>query len=132
MPSLEALRDQSSLLLFHKIPCGAVSIEKDNYLTPAHILKSTRSSHSAQYCRYQTYRDALSRVCDRIYISFATIFAIHIFLCHFLKLRARFLAIFLHKIRGRFLGILHKKSLLTLTPLILVDYSIHIDTITMG
>ena len=27
-PSLEALRDQSSLLLFHKIHCGAVSIEK--------------------------------------------------------------------------------------------------------
>ena len=28
-PSLEAWRDQSSLLLFHKIHCGAVSIEKD-------------------------------------------------------------------------------------------------------
>ena len=28
--SLEARRDQSSLLLFHKIHCGAVSIEKDN------------------------------------------------------------------------------------------------------
>ena len=30
-PSLEARRDQSSLLLFHKIHCGAVSIEKDKY-----------------------------------------------------------------------------------------------------
>ena len=29
--SLEARRDQSSLLLFHKIHCGAVSIEKDKY-----------------------------------------------------------------------------------------------------
>ena len=53
-PSLEARRDQSSLLLFHKIHCGAVSIEKDKYMTPA-----TRSSHSAQYRRHQTYSDAL-------------------------------------------------------------------------
>ena len=59
LPSLETRRDRSSLLLFHKIHSGAVSIEKDKYLTPAHSLKSTRSSHSAQYCRYQTYSDAL-------------------------------------------------------------------------
>ena len=58
-PSLEARRDQSSLLLFHKIHCGAVSIEKDKYMTPAHSLKSTRSPHSAQYRRHQTYSDAL-------------------------------------------------------------------------
>ena len=45
-PSLEARRDQSSLLLFHKIHSGALSIDK----TTAHSLKSTRSSHSAQYC----------------------------------------------------------------------------------
>ena len=58
-PSLEARRDQSSLLLFHKIHCGAVSIEKDKYMTPGHSLKTTRSSHSAQYRRHQTYSDAL-------------------------------------------------------------------------
>ena len=58
-PSLEARRDQSSLLLFHKIHCGAVSIEKDKYMTPAQSLKTTRSSHSAQYRRHQTYSDAL-------------------------------------------------------------------------
>ena len=58
-PSLEACRDRSSLLLFHKIHSGAVSIEKDKFMTPAQSLKSTRSSHSAQYCRYQTYSDAL-------------------------------------------------------------------------
>ena len=40
-PSLEARRDQSSLLLFHKIHCGAVSIEKNKYMTPAHSLKTT-------------------------------------------------------------------------------------------
>ena len=57
-PSLEARRDQSSLLLFHKIHCGAVSIKKDNYMTPAHSLKTTRSSHSAQYRRHQTYSNA--------------------------------------------------------------------------
>ena len=57
--SLEARRDQSSLLLFHKIHCGAVSIEKDKYMTPAQSLKTTRSSHSAQYRRHQTYSDAL-------------------------------------------------------------------------
>ena len=58
-PSLEARRDQSSLLLFHKIYCGAVSIEKDKNMTPAHSFKTTRSSHSAQYRRHQTYSDAL-------------------------------------------------------------------------
>ena len=58
-PSLEARRDQSSLFLFHKIHCGAVFIEKDKYMTPAHSLKTTRSSHSAQYRRHQTYNDAL-------------------------------------------------------------------------
>ena len=58
-PSLEARRDQSSLLLFHKIHSGAVSVEKDKTLTHAHSLKSTKSSHRAQYCRYQTYSDAL-------------------------------------------------------------------------
>ena len=58
-PSLETRRDQSSLLLFHKIHCGAVSIEKDKYMTPAHSLKATMSSHSAQYRRHQTYSDAL-------------------------------------------------------------------------
>ena len=60
-PSLEARRDQSSLLLFHKINSGAVSIEKVKYLTPAHSLISTRASHSAQYCTYQTYSDALKK-----------------------------------------------------------------------
>ena len=58
-PSLEARRDRSSLLLFHKIHSGTVSIEKDEYLTPTHSLKTTRSSHSAQYCRYHTYTDVL-------------------------------------------------------------------------
>ena len=47
------------LLLFNKVHCGAVSIEKDKYLTPAQSLKTTRSSHSAQFCRYQTDSDAL-------------------------------------------------------------------------
>ena len=41
-PSLDADRDRSSLLLFHKIHSGTVSVEKDKYLTPAHSLKSTR------------------------------------------------------------------------------------------
>ena len=58
-PSLEARRDRSSLLLFHKIHSCALSIENDKYLTPAHSLKFTRSSHSAQYCRYQKDSDAL-------------------------------------------------------------------------
>ena len=58
-PSLKARRDQSSLFLFHKIHFGAVFIEKDKYVTSAHRLKATRSSHSAQYRRHQTYNDAL-------------------------------------------------------------------------
>ena len=56
---LEARRDHSSLLLFHKIHCRAVSIEKDKYMTPANSLKTTRSSHNAQYRRHQTNSDAL-------------------------------------------------------------------------
>ena len=28
-------------------------------MTPANSSKTTRSSHSAQYCRYQTYSDAM-------------------------------------------------------------------------
>ena len=66
-PSLEARRDGSSLLLFHKIHSGAVSIEKDKNLTPAHSLKSTRASHSDQYCRYQTYSDALKNLFSSYY-----------------------------------------------------------------
>ena len=38
-----------SPLLFHKIHCVALSIEKDKYLTPAHSLKSTKPFHSAKY-----------------------------------------------------------------------------------
>ena len=64
-PSLEARRDRSSLLLFHKIHSGAVSIEKDKYLTSDQSLKSTRASHSAQFCRYQTYSDALKNSFSR-------------------------------------------------------------------
>ena len=53
--TLEARRDQSSLLFFHKIHCGIISIEKDKYLTPSQSTRSTRSSHNSQYCRPQTY-----------------------------------------------------------------------------
>ena len=60
-PSLDARMNQSSLLFYHKIHCGAVFIEKDKYKTPAHSLKTTRSSHSAQNCRYKTYSDALKK-----------------------------------------------------------------------
>ena len=56
---LEAGRDQSSLLFFHKIHCGTMSIDKDKYLTPSQSTRSTRSSHNSQYCRPQTYSDAL-------------------------------------------------------------------------
>ena len=52
-------RDQSSLLFFHKIHCGTMSIDKDKYLTPSQSTRSTRSSHNSQYCRPQTYSDAL-------------------------------------------------------------------------
>ena len=58
-PTLEVRRDQSSLLFFHKIHCGTMSIDKDKYLTPSQSTRSTRSSHNSQYCRPQTYSDAL-------------------------------------------------------------------------
>ena len=44
-PTLEAHRDQSSLLFFHKIHCGTMSIDKDKYFTPSQRTRSTRSSH---------------------------------------------------------------------------------------
>ena len=46
-PSLEAQRDQSSLLSFHKIHCGIMSIDKDKYLTPSQRTRSTRASHNS-------------------------------------------------------------------------------------
>ena len=58
-PSLKARGDQSALPRLHKIYCGAVSIEKDKYMAISHSLKTTRSSHSAQYRRHQIYSDAL-------------------------------------------------------------------------
>ena len=58
-PTLEARRpgseDQSSLLFFHKIHCGTMSIDKDKYLTLSQSTRSIRSSHKSQYCRPQTY-----------------------------------------------------------------------------
>ena len=58
-PSLEARRDQSSLLFFHKIQCGIMSIDKDKYLTLSQRTRSTRASYNSQYCRLETYNDAL-------------------------------------------------------------------------
>ena len=55
---LEARWDQSSLLFFHKIHCGIMSIDKDKFLTPSQSTRSTRSSHNSQYCTPQTYSDA--------------------------------------------------------------------------
>ena len=43
-PTLEAWMDQSSLLFFHKIHCGTMSIDKDKYLTLSQSTRSTRSS----------------------------------------------------------------------------------------
>ena len=34
-------------------------LKKNKFMIPAHSLKTTRSSHSAQYRRHQTYSDAL-------------------------------------------------------------------------
>ena len=46
-------------LSFIKIHCGILSIDKDKYLTLSQSTRSTRSSHNSQYCRPQTYSDAL-------------------------------------------------------------------------
>ena len=58
-PTLEAQRDQSSLLFFHNIHCRTMSIDKNKYLTPYQRKRSTRSSRNSQYCRPQTYSDVL-------------------------------------------------------------------------
>ena len=43
-PSLEDRREQSSLAFFYKIPSGTVSLDKDNYLTPAPRLQTLEVS----------------------------------------------------------------------------------------
>ena len=58
-PTLEARRDQSSLLFFHKVHCVNMSIDKDKYLTLSQRTISTMSSRSSQNCSTQTYSDAL-------------------------------------------------------------------------
>ena len=59
LPSLETRREQSSLTFFYKIHSGAVSLDKDKYLTPDLNLRRTRASHESQYTRYLAYSDAL-------------------------------------------------------------------------
>ena len=59
MASPGGLEVQSSPLFFHKINCWTMSIDKDKYLTPSQRTQSTRSLHNSQYCRPQTYSDAL-------------------------------------------------------------------------
>ena len=61
-PTLEARRDQSSLLFFHKFQCGKMPFDKDNYLTPSQRTRSTRSSHNSQYCSPQTFFSFLTHV----------------------------------------------------------------------
>ena len=51
-PSLETRREQSSLTFFYKIHSGAVSLDKDKYLTAAPNLRRTRASHESQNTRY--------------------------------------------------------------------------------
>ena len=58
-PSLEDRREQSSLAFFYKIHSDRVSLDKDKYLTPAPIIRSTRASHEFQYTRYLAYIEAV-------------------------------------------------------------------------
>ena len=58
-PTLETQRDQLPLLFIHKIHFGIMFIDKNKYLIPSQRTRSTRSSHNLQYCRPQTYSDAL-------------------------------------------------------------------------
>ena len=69
-----------------------------------------------------------SRVCARIYFSFATIFANQIFCAIFSNLEPDF-GHFSPK-KSQVWGIFCKKCLLSLTPFILVDYCTHIDKVT--
>ena len=58
-PSLETRREQSSLTFFYKIHSGTVSLDKDEYVTPAPNLRRTRASHESQYIRYLAYSDQM-------------------------------------------------------------------------
>ena len=58
-PTLEARREQSSLIFFYKIHSGTVTLDKDKYLNPAPNIRRTRASHESQYTRYIAYSEAL-------------------------------------------------------------------------
>ena len=58
-PSLEAGGTSPPCFSFKRFIVEQCLLKKDKYMTPAHSLKTTRSSHSAQYRRHQTYSDAL-------------------------------------------------------------------------
>ena len=60
-PSLETRREQSYLTFFYKIHSGTVSLDKDEYLTPAPNLSRTRASNESQCTRYLAYSDALKK-----------------------------------------------------------------------
>ena len=58
-PTLEARREQSSLIFFYKMHSGTVALDKDTYLTPAASNRRTRASHDSQYTRHLAYSEAL-------------------------------------------------------------------------
>ena len=58
-PSLEARREQSSLIFFYKIHSGTVFLDKDKYLAPAPNIRRTRASHESQYTRNLAYNVSL-------------------------------------------------------------------------
>ena len=61
-PSLEARRQQSSLIFFYEIHSDTLCLDKDKFLTPAPNLRRTRASHESQYTRYFAYSDALKKI----------------------------------------------------------------------
>ena len=58
-PTLEARRDQSSLLFFHKIHCGTMSIDKKQVLDPVSEYKIYQVITQLTVLQAQTYSDAL-------------------------------------------------------------------------
>ena len=57
-PSLESRRERSSLTFFYKIHSGIVSLDKDEYLTPAPNLRRTRASYTRPFAYIEALKNS--------------------------------------------------------------------------
>ena len=74
-----------------------------------YVFQGRKSDLSSDLSAVKRHKDAFTGFALRFIFLSPPFSPIRFFLCHFLKLRARFLAIFRHKIKGWFWAFLAKK-----------------------